>query len=82
MIVGILSMTVGGVLVGRQTGPHADRRDRRATGRRRARRPEHVARLGGELFGRHLIAVEVAGMLLLAALVGAAVIVAQGKTAR
>ena len=31
---------------------------------------EHVARLGGELFGRHLIAIEVAGTLLLAALVG------------
>ena len=38
--------------------------------------PQHVARLGGELFGRHLIAVEVAGVLLLVALVGAAVIVA------
>ena len=37
--------------------------------------PQHVARLGGELFGRHLIAVEVAGTLLLVALVGAAVIV-------
>ena len=34
----------------------------------------HVARLGAELFGRHLIAVEVAGVLLLVALVGAAVI--------
>jgi NADH-quinone oxidoreductase subunit J len=42
--------------------------------------PEHVARLGGELFGRHLLAVEVAGTLLLAALVGAAVISTQIKT--
>ncbi|MCC6123731.1 MAG: NADH-quinone oxidoreductase subunit J [Pirellulales bacterium] len=41
--------------------------------------PQHVAALGTELFGKHLIAVEVAGALLLAALVGAAVIVAQGK---
>ncbi len=41
--------------------------------------PEHVARFGSELFGRHLIAVEIAGVLLLAALVGAAVIVAEGK---
>jgi NADH-quinone oxidoreductase subunit J len=40
---------------------------------------EHVARVGGELFGRHLVAVEVAGVLLLAALVGAAVIVAQAR---
>jgi hypothetical protein len=43
---------------------------------------QHVARLGGELFGRHLIAVEVAGTLLLVALVGAAVIVAQGREER
>ena len=39
---------------------------------------QHVARLGGQLFSRHLIAVEVGGMLLLAALVGAVAIVAQG----
>jgi NADH-quinone oxidoreductase subunit J len=37
---------------------------------------EHVAHLGAELFGRHLIAVEVAGTLLLIALVGATAIVA------
>ncbi len=36
---------------------------------------EHVAHLGAELFGRHLIAVEVAGTLLLIALVGATAIV-------
>jgi hypothetical protein len=34
-----------------------------------------VARLGAELFGRHLIALEVAGALLLVALIGAAAIV-------
>jgi NADH-quinone oxidoreductase subunit J len=42
--------------------------------------PGHVAALGTELFGKHLLAIEVAGALLLAAIVGAAVIVAQGKT--
>ena len=42
--------------------------------------PQHVALVGAELFGRHLIAVEVAGTLLLAALVGAAVIVGQAST--
>jgi len=41
--------------------------------------PQHVARLGGELFSRHLVAVEVAGVVLLAALVGAAVITTQAK---
>ena len=35
---------------------------------------DHTARLGAELFGRHLIAVELAGVLLLATLVGAVAI--------
>jgi len=40
----------------------------------------HVARLGGELFGRNLVAVEAVGLLLLVALVGAAVIIVQEKS--
>ncbi len=36
---------------------------------------DHVAQIGRELYGRHLLAVEVAGVLLLAALVGTAAIV-------
>jgi NADH-quinone oxidoreductase subunit J len=40
----------------------------------------HVARLGGELFGRHLLAVEAAGVLLLVALVGSIAIVSRGVT--
>ncbi|MEX0937601.1 MAG: NADH-quinone oxidoreductase subunit J [Pirellulales bacterium] len=39
---------------------------------------QHVARLGGQLFSRHLVTVEVAAALLLAALVGAMAIVTQG----
>ena len=41
--------------------------------------PQHTARIGGELFGHYLIAVEAGGVLLLAALVGAAVIVGQSR---
>ncbi len=41
----------------------------------------HVARLGGELFGRHLLAVEAAGVLLLVALVGSIAIVSRGADA-
>src|SRR3989304_2071084 len=41
--------------------------------------PYHVASFGTELFGRHIIAIEVVGALLLAALVGAAVTVAKKK---
>ena len=40
---------------------------------------EHVAGLGAVLFSQHLISVEVAGTLLMAALVGAVAIAAQGK---
>jgi NADH:ubiquinone oxidoreductase subunit 6 (subunit J) len=40
---------------------------------------DHVATLGQEMFSRRLIAVQVAGALLLAALVGAVAIVTQGK---
>ena len=43
---------------------------------------QHVARLGGELFGRHLVAIEAAGVLLLVALIGAIAIVARGETER
>lgn len=39
----------------------------------------HVAELGGQLFARHLVAVEVAGTLLLVALIGAVAIVIQGE---
>lgn len=39
----------------------------------------HVAFLGRELFGTHLISVEVAGILLFAGLVGAAAVVAHGR---
>jgi NADH-quinone oxidoreductase subunit J len=44
--------------------------------------PQHTAQIGAELFGRWLIAVEVAGVLLLAALVGAAVIVLYARSGR
>lgn len=41
--------------------------------------PEHVAKLGSELFARQLVAVEIVGTILLVALVGAIVIVIHGK---
>jgi NADH-quinone oxidoreductase subunit J len=40
---------------------------------------EHMAHLGGRLFSQHLIAVELAGTLLLVALVGCVAIVAEAK---
>lgn len=43
---------------------------------------DHMAHLGRQLFSRYLVAVEVAGTLLLVALVGAVAIVAQGGDVR
>ncbi len=40
--------------------------------------PSHMARFGGELFGKHLLSVEITGTLLLIALVGAIAILIQG----
>ncbi len=41
--------------------------------------PAHMAHLGAQLFSRHLLSVELAGTLLLVALVGAISIVIQGR---
>ncbi len=41
------------------------------------RSPHHMATLGGRLFSRHLIAIEVAGTLLFVALVGAIAMVSR-----
>ena len=43
--------------------------------------PPTISQLGAVLFTRYLVAVEAAGALLFAALVGAAVIVTQGRAA-
>jgi NADH-quinone oxidoreductase subunit J len=79
MIVGILSMTIAGVMTTAQAGTAAAA-SREAHGVLLA--SDHVARLGAELFTRHLVAVETAGTLLFAALVGAAAIVSQGRGQR
>jgi len=44
--------------------------------------PDHMANLGGQLFSTNLVAVEVAGTLLLVALVGCVAIVAQIRRPR
>ena len=73
-MVGLLSMTVVGVLGperGRAPPVAATEQDRQQG----VLADEYVRPLGKALFERHLIAAEAAGVLLLAALVGAAVIV-------
>ncbi len=76
-LVGILTMTLAGAITASTAVPAAA-----GALARNVLAPQHVAHLGGELFGRHLIAVEAAGTLLLAAVVGAAAIIAQGGPRR
>ena len=80
VMVGVLSMAIGGALFPAISPIHPivpPMEENLATG---ILAPQHVARLGRELFGRHLIAIEVAGTLLLAALVGTTAIVIHHKT--
>jgi NADH-quinone oxidoreductase subunit J len=69
-MVGVLSVVIGGVFSTGRIVPPAD--PSLAAG---VLVPQHVAAIGRELFARHWIALELTGVLLLVALVGAAVIV-------
>lgn len=80
IIVGILSATIGGVLNSPVLSESQAIRNISPTELSQGvLSPYHVANVGMELFGRYLIAIEVIGTLLFAALVGAAVIVAHAK---
>jgi len=77
VLVGILTMTISGVYCQEQP-------DQRPVGKFTEEQlkteilaDQHMAHLGRQLFGRHLMAVEVAGTLLLVALVGTVAIVSQ-----
>jgi len=77
-LVGLLSMAVTGALV----SPNLDSPSASVAQAQRQQgvlAAEHTKQIGRELFGRYVVAVEVAGTLLLAALVGAAVIVGHAR---
>jgi NADH-quinone oxidoreductase subunit J len=79
-LIGVLSMTIAAVLT--QPSPLPPGEGPQAVpGVRAAATPyaPQVEQLGTELFTQYLVPVEVVGTLLLAALVGAAVIIAQGR---
>jgi NADH-quinone oxidoreductase subunit J len=76
-LVGVLSMTVTSVLASPQPNAGPAKPAPQAHQQVVLSR-DHMKQIGGQLFSRYLVAVEVTGTLLLAALVGAAVIV--GKT--
>lgn len=81
VLLGLLSLSIGRMSAGEPTEPAAMASEFSAPGGD-VLQQDHVARLGGELFGRHLVAVEAAGVLLLIALVGSIAIVARGEDAR
>lgn len=63
-----------------RTGPHQAPTEG-CSGERKLAAPPTISQLGAVLFTRYMVAVEAAGTLLFAALVGAAVIVTQGRAA-
>lgn len=77
VVVGVLTLTLAGVF----QNPDAQRRPRAglepAVLDSEILADQHMAHLGSVLFGKHLIAVEVAGTLLLVALVGTVAIVSE-----
>lgn len=83
VMVGMLSASVGNALEGVTTDDSHLVAVQAAAEREAAiLADEHVAHLGAQLFSRHLIAVEIGGTLLLAALVGAVAMIAHGSDRR
>jgi NADH-quinone oxidoreductase subunit J len=80
-LVGILSLSVATILSPPAGAPAAPLAQHSAADlKKNILSEKHVAHLGAELFSRQLIAVEVAGTLLLVALVAAVAIIAQAKS--
>jgi NADH-quinone oxidoreductase subunit J len=77
VIVGILTIVLANSVGRSQFAAEADKH---ATREAEVLHERHVAKLGAQLFSRHLIAVEVAGTLLLVALVGAVAIVTHSRS--
>ena len=80
----LASCAAGAVMVGVLTfalasGSSVTATDSSSAGPEVLAEQHHVASFGGQLFTRQLVAVEVAGLLLLVALIGAAAIVAHGR---
>ena len=71
VLLGLLTLSIG-----RLSGPPADPLAAVTADPLAA---NHVARLGAELFGRHLVSVEAAGVLLLVALIGAIAVVSRSE---
>ncbi|MEO1990666.1 MAG: NADH-quinone oxidoreductase subunit J [Pirellulales bacterium] len=78
VLLGILSLSIGRL----STSTESIASDNESMISSNVLQADHVARIGTELFGHHLIAIEAAGVLLLIVLVGSIAIVARGEEAR
>ena len=79
LMVGMLTASVGQGLKRAEVGSASTVAEAAGDRATKILAEKHVAKLGAELFSRHLVAVEVGGTLLLAALVGAVAIVTHGR---
>jgi len=77
LVVGILTLTVAGVFQNPQSENRPKELIAAAALESNILAEQHMAHMGAELFSKYLVAVEVAGTLLLVALVGTVAIVAQ-----
>ncbi len=85
VLVGLLTMTISNLLLSEVKAPTAEESKNLATATHQpggVLNDEHVASLGAQLFSKQLVGVEIAGTLLLVALVGAVAIVAHEKQYR
>jgi len=80
VILGVLTVAIAGVFQHGEQSAGQPAVPSQAELEQNILHPQHVAQIGSELFGRHVIAVEMAGVLLLVALVGAAVIVLYARS--
>ncbi len=82
VLVGLLTMTISSLALGDVKDHAAPPTGDAKTAANSVLTDEHVASLGGQLFSKQIVGVEVAGTLLLVALVGAVAIIAHDKRAR
>jgi NADH-quinone oxidoreductase subunit J len=79
VLVGILTLTLTGVVQSGDVTPLGESAEGREALAANVLSTDHVAKLGEQLFSRYLLAIEVAGLLLLVALVGAAAIAVHSR---
>jgi len=80
MLLGLLTLAIGRLSAGPESAPTTDAPTDGALASD-SLAADQVARLGAELFGRHLVAVEAVGTLLLISLIGAIAVVSRGEAA-